>query len=152
MSEKLHLAHTPTRDAPQPTEAHTYFVGRRGSEAAEVYAVTVAGVERLRSKPGARESSLDWHGSEAARMELSHLFISRLIGQRPSRDLQARFALYVLNRLPNEGFVLDSHDLSRWLRIADDADESAPAPAPRRSWLGQRRARFGGSRKQGTDA
>jgi hypothetical protein len=59
MSGEQRLAHTPTRHAPQPTEAHTYFVGRRGSEAAEVYAVTVTSVERLRSKPGARESSLD---------------------------------------------------------------------------------------------
>ena len=116
MSEEQHLAHTATRQAPQSTEAHTDFVGRRGSDAAEVYAVTVTSVERLRPKPSAREPSLDWHGSEAARMELSYLLISRLVGQRPSRDLQARFALYVLNRLPNEGFVLDSHDLSRWLQ------------------------------------
>lgn len=71
MSEEQRLAHTPARHAPRPTEAHNYFVGRRGSEAAEVYAVTVTSVGRLRSKPGARESTLDWHGSAAARMELS---------------------------------------------------------------------------------
>jgi hypothetical protein len=147
---RSHLAHTATRQAPQSTEAHTYFIGRRGSDAAEVYAVTVTSVERLRPKPSVREPSLDWHGSEAAAMELSYLLISRLVGQRPSRDLQARFALYVLNRLPNEGFVLDSHDLSRWLRIADDAQESVPAPAPRRSWL-RRRARHSGSPRQGKD-
>ncbi len=150
MSEEQRLAHTPTRRAPQPTEAHSYFVGRRESEAAEVFAVAVTSVERLRSKPGPRESSLDWHGSEAVRMELSHVLISRIIGQRPSRALQARFALYVLNRLPRDGFVLDSHDLSRWLRIADDAHESAPAPTPRRSWLRQWRARVGSSPGQGT--
>jgi hypothetical protein len=54
-------------------------------------------------------------------MELSRLLISRVTKRRPSRDLQARFALYVLERLPDGGFVLDARDLSRWLRVAGDS-------------------------------
>lgn len=151
MSPEQRLIPAATGQGAHQTEAHSYFVGRRASAAAEVYAVSVTSVERLLSKAGARESGVDWHGNEAARMALSNLLISRLIGERPSRDLQARFALYVLGRLPHEGFVLDFDDLSRWLRIAGDIHESAPAPAPRRSWLRQRRARFGGSPRQGID-
>ncbi len=150
MSREQRLIPRATRHSGERTEADFYFVGRRGSEAAEVYRVTGTSVERLRAKPTTRQSSFDWHGSEAARIELSRLLISRLIGRPPSRDLQARFALYVLGRLPHAGFVLDSDDLSRWLRVAGDAHESAPAPA-RQSWLGQRRARSGGSPRQGTD-
>jgi hypothetical protein len=51
-------------------------------------------------------------------MELSHLLITRVSNQLPSRDLQARFSLYVLGRLPVSGFVLESDDLARCLRVA----------------------------------
>jgi hypothetical protein len=116
MSSEQRLIPTTTRRA----EQHSYFVGRRKSEA-EVYEVTVTNVERLRSTRGARVSNLDWHGSEAARMELSQLLISRVTAKRPSRDLKARFAVYVLRRLPAAGFVLGSDDVLRWIRIAGES-------------------------------
>ena len=104
---------------------HTYFVGRRLFEAAEIYAVTAKDVERL-------GPYLDWHGTPAARMRLSDLLISRVTSQRPSRELKARFALYVLNQLPDGGFVLDSDDVRRWLRLGSDPEDFGPAHA--RSW------------------
>jgi hypothetical protein len=96
--------------------------------------------------------SLDWHGGEAATMELSHLLITRVTKRRPSHDLQARFAFYVLRRLPEGGFVLDSEDLARWLRVAGDGQASAPEPPPRRSWLSRRRAGLGDPPSHSTDA
>jgi hypothetical protein len=85
-------------------------------------------------------------------MELSRLLISRVTARRPSRDLQTRFALYVLARLPNGGFVLDFDDLSRWLRVAGDAHDSAPTPTIRRWWLGRLRGGFGDTSSHRTDA
>jgi hypothetical protein len=76
-------------------------------------------------------------------MELAQLLISRVTKRRPSRDLQARFALYVLDRLPEGGFVIDSDDLWRWLRVAGDAYDSVPALDRRPSRFGRLRARFG---------
>src|ERR1700749_2362231 len=138
MSAEEHLTGTPEgRPADQAVE-HSYFVGRRASQTGEVYEVTATGVERLRSTRRSREESLDWRGSRVARMELSRLLIRRVLNQRPSRDLQARFALYVLGRLPAGGFVLESDDLARWLRIAGDDDAPATGPARPRSWLGRR--------------
>jgi hypothetical protein len=85
MSEEQRLIPTAARRGAAHAEPHSYFVGRRSSEAAEVYAVTVTNVERLRPRRGARAPSLDWHGSEGARMELSHLLISRAGGaHRPT--------------------------------------------------------------------
>jgi hypothetical protein len=136
MSREQHLIPTATRHSESAPKRTSTSVGRRESEAAAVYTVTGTSVERLRSSPTTRQSSPDWHGSEAARIELSRLLISRLIGRPPSRDLQTRFALYVLRRLPQEGFVLDSGDRSRWLRLAGDAHERARAPA-RQSRFGQ---------------
>jgi hypothetical protein len=135
MSAEQRFTPTPAPQATEHAKAHSYFVGRREFDAAEVYEVTVKGVRRLRSRRQQGEASLDWHGTKAARMELSHLLISRITKQVPSRDLQSRFSLYILNRLPAGGFVLDSDDISRWLRVAGDAQYSAAAPAPRRSWL-----------------
>jgi hypothetical protein len=43
-------------------------------------------------------------------MQLSHLLTSRVAEKRPFRELQARFALYVLDRLPDGGFVRDPGD------------------------------------------
>ena len=113
MSAEDRLIVTPTRPP-----AHSYFVGRRESDAAEIYELTATGGERLRPGRRHRQRGLDWRGSEEARMELSHLLISRVSNQRPSRDLQARFSLHVLGRLPVSGFVLESDDLARWLRVA----------------------------------
>ena len=78
--------------------------------------------------------------------------ITRVTKQRPSRDLQARFALYVLNRLPAGGFVIDSNDLWRWVRVAGDAHDSVPEPGLRPSRSGRLSARFGGSPRPTTDA
>ena len=100
MSAEEHLTGTPEGRPADQAVAHSYFVGRRASQTAEVYEVTATGVERLRSTRRSREESLDWRGSRVARMELSRLLIRRVLNQRPSRDLQARFALYVLGRLP----------------------------------------------------
>lgn len=76
----------------------------------------------------------------------------RVTAQCPSRDLQTRFALYALARLPAAGFVLDYDDLSRWLLIAGYADDSAPTPTLRRSWLGRLLGGFGDASSQSTDA
>ena len=99
---------------------HTYFVGRRPFEAAEIYVVTATDVERF-------ERNLDWRGTAEARMKLSDLLIRRVTSQRPSRELKARFALYVLDHLPDGGFVLDSDDVQRWLRLASDPEDFGPA-------------------------
>jgi hypothetical protein len=123
MSAEEHLIGRPARQAAQQREAHSYFVGRREFETTEVYEVTDAHIERLRSRHRVGAADLDWHGTEAARMELSRLLISRVTKRRPSRDLQARFALYVLERLPDGGFVLDAEDLSRWVRVAGEVDD-----------------------------
>jgi hypothetical protein len=45
-------------------------------------------------------------------MELSHVLISRVAGQRSSDQLAVGFTLYVLVRLPYGGFVLDSEGTS----------------------------------------
>ena len=103
MSAKQRLGRTRAHHPTRHSNAHPYFVGRREFEAAHVYEVTATRVEQLRSRHRSGEPSLDWHGPEAARMELSHLLISRVTKQRPSRDLRARFALYVLGRLPDGG-------------------------------------------------
>jgi hypothetical protein len=123
----------------------TYFVGRRLFEAAEIFAVTARQVERLHSlgRHGAR--SLDWHGGEDARIELSNVLISRVAEERPTHELQARFALYVLERLPDGGFVLDSDDVWSWLRVASEPRDFVAAEHP--SWTGRLRA-F--SRRPGT--
>jgi hypothetical protein len=84
-------------------------------------------------------------------MELGHLLISRVMKQRPSHDLEARFALYVLDRLPG-GFVIDSDDLWRWVRVAGDADNALREPRRRPSWVRRLRAGFGSSLKPDADA
>lgn len=140
MSVEQRLRHTPLQPAAQPT----YFVGRRPFGDPEVYAVTAKGVDRLRSVRRKGALSLDWAGAVPARMELSHLLIRAVVGERPSSDLQARFALDLLARLPHGGFVLDSNEIRRWLRLASDAHDFAPA-GPRRSWARRVRARLRGT-------
>ena len=126
-----------------------YFVGRRLFEASEVYAVTASNVERLRSRRRYGEPSLDWRGSRAARLELSDILISRVAKGRPTRKLEERFSLYVLDQLPDGGFVLDSDDIWGWLRLASDSDDFAPARSERRSWL---RSLFGANPGVSADA
>jgi hypothetical protein len=117
-----------------------YFVGRRQGEAAQVYVVSADEVGRLRSACRYGESSLDWHGSSKARMELGHLLVSRVAEQRPSPELQARFALYVLANLPDDGFVLHADDIWRWLLAAADERDFFPADSAVRSWTGRLRS------------
>ncbi len=76
----------------------------------------------------------------------------RVTAQCPSRDLQTRLALCVLARLPAAGFVLDYDDVSRWLLITGYADDPAPTPTPRRSWLGRLLGGFGSACSESTDA
>jgi hypothetical protein len=118
---------------------HTYFVGRRLPDGAEVFAVTAKDVKRL----GTTEATLDWHGTSAAAMELSGQLLARAIKARPSRDVQSRFALYFVPRLPHRGFVLDADDVRRWLRIAGETE--AQMPGSRRRWTARLRAPFDGS-------
>jgi len=122
---------------------HTYFVGRRPFEAAEIYVVTATDVERF-------ERNLDWRGTAEARMKLSDLLIRRVTSQRPSRELKARFALYVLDHLPDGGFVLDSDDVQRWLRLASDPEDFGPAQG--RSWSGRLRGLIRGTATHKTHA
>ncbi len=131
-------SHTPLRRAAQ----HIYFVGRRLFDAVEVYAVTATDVQRLRSRRRYGERVLDWHGSRRAGMELSHILLSGVAELRSSRDLDERFALYVLAHLPDEGFVLDSGDVLRWLRLASEPQDFAPADPARRSVRGRVRTFF----------
>jgi hypothetical protein len=105
---------------PAEQRSHSYFVGRRKSHTVEVYEVTATTVERLRPRRSRAGLSLDWRAGDLARMELGRVLISRTSSRRPSLDLQARFALYVLGRLPESGFVLDADDVARWLRVAGD--------------------------------
>lgn len=143
MSAEERLIGSPARQAAPQGEAHCYFVGRREFETTEVYEITNTHIERLRSRHRFGDPTLDWHGTEAARMELSRLLISRVTKRRPSRDLQTRFALYVLERLPDGGFVLDARDLSRWLRVAGEAEDPVSAPSERRLRRRRRRREAG---------
>jgi hypothetical protein len=121
---------------------HTYFVGRRVPDGAEVFAVTAKDVKRLGAARAA-EAALDWHGTSAAAMELSGQLLARATKKRPSRDVQSRFALYFVPRLPHRGFVLDADDIRRWLRIAGETE--AQMPTSRRRWTARLRTPFDGS-------
>jgi hypothetical protein len=140
----------PSREASAGRDGvSTYFVGRRILDGAEVYEVTATDVQRLRS--GRRHHELDWHGSSAARMELARLLLSRASERRPSRELQSRFALYFVAQLPHRGFVFDSGDVWRWLRVAGDTE--APATAAGKQPLPARlRTLFHGTGARSTDA
>ena len=78
-------------------------------------------------------------------MELSHALLSLVAELRPSRDLDERFALYVLGDLPDEGFVLDSTDVWRWLLVAGDPQDFAPGGPEAHSLAGRLSTLFRGS-------
>jgi hypothetical protein len=126
-----------------------YFVGRRQFEAVEVYVVSASDVARLSSARRYGQPSLDWNGTGSARMELSHLLITHVVEQRPSRELEERFALYVLSGLPDDGFVLDAGAIWRWLRVAGDEHDFLPASPPSRSWVGRLRTLLPGAPTHG---
>ena len=142
---------SPSRRRKAP-RGRTYFVGRRVSEGTEVYAVTATDVERLRPARRHEVPGLDWHGSSSAKLELSQLLISRAIERRPSRELQSRFALYVLDQLPHRGFVLDVEEVWHWLRLDGGLDDFASDTAPRRSLPERLRGLFGGAPVRGAHA
>ena len=91
-----------------------HFVGRRPHEAPEVYAVTRKDVRRLRPDRGA-VLSLDWHAPDARALELSHVLLTSVAYVSPSRKLKEQFVHDVLASLPDDGFVLDSDSIWRWL-------------------------------------
>lgn len=121
------------------SQPHTYFVGRRLPEGTELFTVTAQGVNRL----GDAAAALDWHGTTAAAMELSGQLLARATKERPSRDLQSRFALYFVSRLPHRGFVLDADDVRRWLRVAGEPQQRVATS--RRLWTARLRTPFHGS-------
>jgi hypothetical protein len=99
-------------------QPHTYFVGRRPYEAAEVFAVTGRDVQRLHPNRRHGPLSLDWHGEDARAFELSRVLLARVARITPRRELAEQFALSVLAGLPDDGFVLDSDEVWRWLQQA----------------------------------
>ena len=122
---------------------HTYIVGRRPYEAPEVYAVTEDDVRRLRPDRYGSPLALDWHAGDARSIELSHVLLTSVTGRhRPSPELEERFALDVLAVLPDDGFVLESDVILRWLREAGEPGDSAQLEPPRRSRLEWLRAVF----------
>jgi hypothetical protein len=125
-----------------------YFVGRRLSDATEIFEVTANEVQRLRSERRYGERVLDWHGTSRAGMELSHTLLSQVVDLRPSRDLEERFALYVLADLPDEGFVMDAAEVRRWLLLASDPRDFADAQHARHAWTGRLRTLFRGREVQ----
>jgi hypothetical protein len=135
---------------PSPGQAprHTYFVGRRQFEATEIFAVTADDVQRLRSERRYGERILDWHGNVRAGMELSHALLTKVAELRPTRDLEERFALYVLAHLPDDGFVLDSAEVWRWLRVASDPQDFEAHEPTRHVWTARLRTLFRGGEPQ----
>jgi hypothetical protein len=117
---------------------HTYFVGRRPYEAPEVYAVTDDDVRRLRPNRRGGPLALDWHAGDARAVELSHVLLTSVARHRPPRELEQRFAVDVLAALPDDGFVLESDAISRWMLQAAQPENFAPSERPRRlpvEWL-----------------
>ena len=122
---------------------HTYFVGRRPYEAPEVYAVTEDDVRRLRRDRHGGPLALDWHAGDARSVELSHVLLTSVAGRhRPSPELEERFALDVLAALPEDGFVLESDAILRWLHEALGLGDSSQLEPPLRSRLEWLRAVF----------
>ena len=93
-----------------------YFVGRRPYEAPEVYAVTADRVVRLHPVSEGGVLSLDWHSPDARALELSQVLLTSVVCLTPSRGLKEHFMHDVLSRLPDDGFVLDSEEIWRWLQ------------------------------------
>jgi hypothetical protein len=114
-------------------QRHTYFVGRRPDEAAEVYAVTENDVRRLDREWFDGPPSLDWRGHDARVLQLSRVLLARVTGITPPRELAERFALSILADVPDDGFVLGSDEVWRWLRTVS-APHAVARAKPRREW------------------
>jgi hypothetical protein len=121
-------------------QPHTYFVGRRPYEAAEVYAVTDRDVHRLHRDRRDGPLSLDWRGRDA--LELSHVLLARVAGMTLRRELAEEFALSILAGLPEDGFVLDSDEIWRWLRAVSESHCCVQFEPPPESWLARLTAAF----------
>ena len=96
-------------------QRHTYFVGRRPHEVAELYAVTENDVRRL-DREWLGPPSLDWRGHDARGLQLSRVLLARVTGITPPREVAEQFALSILADLPDDGFVLGSDEIWHWLR------------------------------------
>ena len=123
------------RAAHRRRQPHTYFVGRRPNEAAEVYAVTQSDVQRLHRDSRDGQLSLDWHGLDARSLELSRVLLARVACITPRRELAEQFALSILAGLPDYGFVLDSDEIWRWLQTGSGLHDVARVEPRRESWL-----------------
>jgi hypothetical protein len=122
-------------------QRHTYFVGRRPDDAAEVYAVTENDVRRL-DRGWLGPPSLDWRGHHARVLQLSRVLLARVTGITPPRELAEQFALGILADLPDDGFVLGSDEVSRWLRTVSAPHAVARAKPRREWWLARLSAAF----------
>jgi hypothetical protein len=111
-------------------QPHTYFVGRRPYEAAEVYAVTEHDVRRLHRD---RPLGLDWRDHRDG-LELSRVLLARVAGMTPRREVAEEFALSILAGLPDDGFVLDSDEIWRWLQSLSRPYGVVRAEPRRESW------------------
>jgi hypothetical protein len=127
--------------------ARTYFVGRRPYGAAGVYAVTENDVQRLHRDRGDGPLSLDWRGQDARALELSRMLLGRVASMTPRRELTRQFALSILAGLPDDGFVLDSDEIWRWLHAVSGPHRVAGTAPRRQSWLARLSAAF---RRSGT--
>jgi hypothetical protein len=123
-------------------QPHTYFVGRRPYEAAEVYAVTDADAQRLHRDRRDGPLSLDWRGQDARTLELSRTLLARVARITARRELAEKFASSVLARLPEDGFVLDSDEVGRWLKRVSEPHGCAQLEPPRESWRARLSAAF----------
>jgi hypothetical protein len=114
---------------------NTYFVGRRRSGVAEMYAVTTDDVERLSAKRDDGGRSADWRDGDTSVIELGRLLLERVVEPTPSPELTTHFALSLLSTLPRQGFVLDSNAVWRWVTVSGRASSRAqrlPRPHPLR--------------------
>jgi hypothetical protein len=116
--------------------ANTYFVGRRRSGVAEMYAVTTDDVERLSAERDDGGPSADWRDGDTSVIELGRLLLERVVEPPPSPELTTHFALSLLATLPRQGFVLDSNAIWRWVTVSGRGSSRArrvPRPHPLRS-------------------
>jgi hypothetical protein len=121
-------SHRATRRRRQP---HAYFVGRRPDEAAEVYVVTETDVRRLDREWRDGSPSLDWRDHDASALQLSRMLLARVTGMPPPRQLAEQFVRNVLADLPDDGFVLSSDEVWRWLQTVS-APHAVARAMPRR--------------------
>jgi hypothetical protein len=119
-----------------------YFVGRRPYEAPEVYAVTRKHVQRLQPVRGGGVLSLDWQVPDARALELSHVLLTSVARVSPSRRLKEHFVHDVLAHLPDDGFVLDSDSIWKWLVQAGEVESDPGDGTGRQSWFTRLRSSF----------